>query len=729
MIRTLIILCLANFTFNTAQAQHELKLLVLDNVYARPMADVDVNINGIDLITNDEGRCIVAINKDTAFISFRSSVSDLKFSVYIASDTSIILNIPEVIAFGTVLIRKEKSTGIIRSNSFVLDEAALKNAILPGGTFDPIHLLLKLPGVSNSQEMNAGLNIRGGGAYATSIYWNDIPIPNLSHSAGFISLFDVNAIRKIEYFTSNVSSFYGNRGTSYIKFIGKETSLNKTNTAISLSPFLVGINSNIPLIKNKLGVNLSIRKSILASTYNYTFIPLFTDFTDIAFQSRWILNKTNSISATFLENRDSRKPGEFYNNQEFNDSNLYKFRSISLRHEGLIGRKLSIANIFYYTDFQNQFFKTNFGFLSISHRSKEVNFKSLLSKETTQSKYKLGIEVSHNQSENTVVVGSDSIPIKPGFLSGAIFSDYTYQMKGFKFTANQRLFNELYQGKLHSIYEYRTGIDYYFNEKFRSFLGSNKFANNKQTISDGLVGKPSDYSFFCDYNNILPQVTFENLIGLNLNNKKTNIILTYFNRSIQNVYDFITLYSNNYYYQSNLSKGSATSSGLEMASHFNIGKMSILDFNYTYSRTYYLNPNVNNGKAYVANFDRPHNGSINFISRYKNLQFNCNFILESGRPITTPLFNAFFNQWGIAIYSERNALRLPLYHRLDIGVQFNKKKSNNIERSFGIHLYNAYAHKNIYGVIFIRDLNTNRYTYKYLSAFPLMPSANYRISF
>jgi hypothetical protein len=341
----------------------------------------------------------------------------------------------------------------------------------------------------------------------------------------------------------------------------------------------------------------------------------------------------------------------------------------------------------------------------------------------------LGIEVSHNQSENTVVVGSDSIPIKPGFLSGAIFSDYTYQMKGFKFTANQRLFNELYQGKLHSIYEYRTGIDYYFNEKFRSFLGSNKFANNKQTISDGLVGKPSDYSFFCDYNNILPQVTFENLIGLNLNNKKTNIILTYFNRNIQNVYDFITLYSNNYYYQSNLSKGSATSAGLEIASHFNIGKMSILDINYTYSRTYYLNPNVNIGKAYVANFDRPHNGSINFISRYKNLQFNCNFILESGRPITTPLFNAFFNQWGIAIYSERNALRLPLYHRLDIGVQFNKKKSNNIERSFGIHLYNAYAHKNIYGVIFIRDLNTNRYTYKYLSAFPLMPSANYRISF
>jgi hypothetical protein len=53
--------------------------------------------------------------------------------------------------------------------------------------------------------------------------------------------------------------------------------------------------------------------------------------------------------------------------------------------------------------------------------------------------------------------------------------------------------------------------------------------------------------------------------------------------------------------------------------------------------------------------------------------WNLNFVLESGRPFTKPLFKAFYNGPGVTIYSDRNASRLPLYHRLDIGVQFNKK--------------------------------------------------------
>lgn len=125
----------------------------------------------------------------------------------------------------------------------------------------------------------------------------------------------------------------------------------------------------------------------------------------------------------------------------------------------------------------------------------------------------------------------------------------------------------------------------------------------------------------------------------------------------------------------------------------------------------------------------PHNGSINYTTRRKKTLWNLNFVLESGRPFTKPLFKAFYNGPGVTIYSDRNASRLPLYHRLDIGVQFNKKRSKGIERSFGIHIYNAYAHKNIYGVILNYDMNTNKYSYKYLVAFPIMPSFNYHISF
>lgn len=711
------------------QAQHRLRIQVLDDIYARPVSNARVIVNTVSYVSNDEGRCMATILNDTAHIEFDLDSTEFKMSILVPEDTSIVITMPELVAYQAVVIHKEKSTGIIRSNSYVLDETTLKNAILPGGTFDPIHLLLKLPGISNSQEMNAGLNIRGGGAYSTSIYWNDIPIPNLSHSMGFVSLFDINAIRKIEYFTSVVSSFYGNRGSSYIKFISKEPSLIKNNTAVTASPFLVSVNSNIPIVKNKVGVNLSIRKSILSNTYNYFLIPLFTDFYDISIQTRVVLNKNNSILINYLDNYDRKNPLEFGSNDAFNDSNIYRFRSISLRHEGVIGNRLSWSNIIYFTDFENQFLKINYNFLSISTTSKEWNYKSVLSKEFDHAIYKAGIELSHNNFKNTTFLSSDSMPNKTGFESGSVFLDYSYQGRKLKFNLNQRLNNERYQSDFYALYEYRTGVEYSFLGKHKAFVGLNRFVNNKQTVSEGLIGKPNDYSFYCDYKSILPQTTRESQMGVLLSPKKVNIAVTIYQRNIQNVYDFINLFGNDYYQRTNLASGTAISKGIETATHLNIGTRSSIDVNYTYSRTKYLNNYINHGQEYAANYDRPHNGSINYTTRRKKTLWNLNFVLESGRPFTKPLFKAFYNGPGVTIYSDRNASRLPLYHRLDIGVQFNKKRSKGIERSFGIHIYNAYAHKNIYGVILNYDMNTNKYSYKYLVAFPIMPSFNYRISF
>jgi hypothetical protein len=714
---------------NTLIAQKKLSILVLDSQFARPMGDVLFIVNSVYYQTNDEGRCIVTIIKDSAKIELKNNGPYLEISLKITKDTSIVLTIPEIIAFTPVHINIEKSTDLIRSNSFVLNETVLKNAVLPAGTFDPIHLLLKLPGISNAQEMNSGLNIRGGGAYSTSVYWNDIPIPNISHSFGLISLFDINAIRKIEYFTSNVSAFYGNRGTSYIKFIGKETSLKKSNASVSLSPFLVAVNSNLPIVENKLGVNFTFRNSLFAGIYNNVFIPLFTNFSDISFQARFLPNRNNSISATVIENRDARKPGEFYRNQEFNDSNAYIFRSVSLRHEGLLGRKLSVTNILYFTNFENQFFKTNFNFLSITNRNKEFNFKSVFSKDLTRVQYKLGLEVMHIENNNRVFVNSDSIPNKTSIFANAFFADYSFQWNHLKLYINQRILKDWNQNIHVPMYEYRTGMEYQFNSKLKGFIGANKFVNNKQTISDGLIGKSNDFSFYADFKKILPQITIEKLLGIQTNWEKAHIGITYYRRNIQNLYDFISLYTNNYYYYSNLSKGSATSSGIETATQLKLGGRSTLNINYTYSNTLNINANVNNGKAYSANFDRPHNGNVSYTLTFGHILLNFSFVLESGRPITVPLFNAFLNTPGITIYSERNAVRLPLYHRLDMGIQLNQKKCKKLERSLGFHIYNVYAQKNIYGVIFIRDMTTNRYNYKYLVAFPFLPSVNYRISF
>lgn len=129
--------------------------------------------------------------------------------------------------------------------------------------------------------------------------------------------------------------------------------------------------------------------------------------------------------------------------------------------------------------------------------------------------------------------------------------------------------------------------------------------------------------------------------------------------------------------------------------------------------------------------------------------FSANWVLSTGNNYTLPnlqraespgLFPInganFFNRGLSDFATQRNNLRGETSHRLDIGLQFHKKRANGQERTWSFSVYNAYARQNPF--IYTIDYNDPDYTdpnateQKELtrtSILILIPSVNYIFKF
>ena len=88
----------------------------------------------------------------------------------------------------------------------------------------------------------------------------------------------------------------------------------------------------------------------------------------------------------------------------------------------------------------------------------------------------------------------------------------------------------------------------------------------------------------------------------------------------------------------------------------------------------------------------------------------------------------------IEYYPTRNNLRLPAYHRLDIGLNFHKKKKR-IDRTISVGAYNVYNRKNPFflslndNIEIQNDVPTSTRVVQQTSLFPIIPSISYKFKF
>ena len=173
---------------------------------------------------------------------------------------------------------------------------------------------------------------------------------------------------------------------------------------------------------------------------------------------------------------------------------------------------------------------------------------------------------------------------------------------------------------------------------------------------------------------------------------------------------------------------------------------------YTWSKTERLfdrpGQELNYGKVFPAKYDRRHDLSLTVMHKFsEKIDLSGNWVFATGNTATLglhtnqgpviPNTNEMYSYPASQTYiSSRNNYRYNNYHRMDLGVNFHKKKKRGT-RTWNISIYNVYNQLNPFMVYQSSHGSYNPKTGQYesnkvlkqVTLFPIIPSVSYSYKF
>ena len=174
---------------------------------------------------------------------------------------------------------------------------------------------------------------------------------------------------------------------------------------------------------------------------------------------------------------------------------------------------------------------------------------------------------------------------------------------------------------------------------------------------------------------------------------------------------------------------------------------------YTLSYTHRQFEEINDGALYPYKYDRRHDASVVLMHEFNDkISISSSWIYATGNAVTFPrgsylgintlpeLSDATYTHstFKSLEYDGKNSIRFPSYHRMDVGINFIKKKKRGV-RTWNLSVYNTYMRKNPF-IIFL--LSDGKYQSSYaslvegenpqlwqISAFWIVPSITYNFKF
>lgn len=164
-------------------------------------------------------------------------------------------------------------------------------------------------------------------------------------------------------------------------------------------------------------------------------------------------------------------------------------------------------------------------------------------------------------------------------------------------------------------------------------------------------------------------------------------------------------------------------------------------------------PELNQGIKFPAKFDNRHKININLTySLSEKIEFNAGWTYMTGNRLTLSLYNYdeignlfpdapttgigdsgfdWEQATGLDYYSSRNNIRMPAYHRFDIGMSLFKKLKNGKRAIWNFSIYNLYCQMNTMTIRKDNYMDNSRpwRAFQKFSLIPIIPSASYTYEF
>jgi hypothetical protein len=715
-------------------------------------------------------------------VSYITSTTDRQIDIILSS----VNQLNEVVISGKR--QSEKVSESVQMSQIEVPIAQIKKIPAFFGEKDVIRVLQLMPGVQKGTEGQTGLYVRGGGPDQNLIILDDAVVYNASHLFGFFSVFNSDALKSVELTKGGFPARYGGRLSSVVEMNMKEGSKEKLHGEGGIGLISSRLTLEGPLAKKKASFLISARRTYI----DFLAAPLIAQqqsgfdskvkpgyfFYDLNAKVNYDFGAKNKLYVSGYFGQDKFSIREKSTNSQNRSGLNWGNATATLRWNHLINKKLFVNTSLIYSHFNFNIFSNDQNFdngkavdqFSLKYNSliRDYSLKTDFDfYPNTRHTIKFGLQaISHrfvpsalglegDFSENEIEI--QARPIQT-IEAGAYIEDTWQPFTALKVNAGFRLSMFETKSKNYIRPEPRLSAALKLATDFSIKASYAKMNQYVHLLSNTGFGLPTDL-WVPTTDRVAPQQSSQVALGLAKDLEKPGLALTLegYYKTMNNIISykegssFISLdgkNANELNWEDNVTAGKGWSYGAEFMVQKKTGKLSGW-VGYTLSWTKWKFPELNFGETFYPRYDRRNDLSVVGIYELSNrITLSATWVYGTGNALTLPVskFSTFSNDyrfgfWGypsgsgnvITEYDKKNSFRAEPYHRMDVAIQFHKKKKRH-ERTWEFGLYNAYNRRNpfFYNIDNKEDKNNPGQRINVLtrySLFPVMPSFSYNFKF
>jgi outer membrane receptor for ferrienterochelin and colicin len=678
---------------------------------------------------------------------------------------------------------------VITDEENILEETQMSAAEMPvrqiealpamAGEVDVLKSLQLLPGVQAGAEGSGGLYVRGGSPDQNLILLDGVPVYNVSHLFGFISVFNSDAINHVELIKGGFPARYGGRLSSVVNISMKEGNQKKLSGEGAIGLVSSKLTLEGPIKKNKSSFIVSARRTFA----DLAFGPLIRAksngmqekryyFYDLNAKVNAQINHSNRLYFSLYAGNDkasSFDKSKFINdtlnyNSQYNYSMLWGNVTSALRVNTVITPKVFSNITATYSQYRFNTIRETSESVITPNQETDFHFKNELVSGIRDITLKgdvdfiprtnhyirsgvYGIGHLFSPGAMTYRVGETYTPPESQNIQaieyGAYVEDDVRVSERVRFNLGAHFSGFYVEKRNYTSLQPRIALRYLISEKIAFKASYARMQQYIHLLTNVGIGLPTD--LWVPATRVAkPEQSWQGAIGVAYRPKKNYefSLESYYKEMLglieyKNGASFTDMHKD---WQTKIEIGRGESYGCEVFMKKTEGKWSgWIGYTLAWANRYFYA--IDEGRKFPFKYDRRHDLETAVMYTWnKRVDFAFTWSYGSGYPASMPSAAYLENYGGSIIdesarisnaldYPSRNNYRMRDFHRLDVTISFLKQKRWG-ERKWILGLYNAYNRKNPF-YLRIEQVPNEKRTGRILqhSLFPLIPSISYNFKF
>lgn len=632
------------------------------------------------------------------------------------------------------------------------------------GEVDIFRSLQLLPGVSGATESSSGLYVRGGTPDQNLVLLDGINIYHVDHFFGVFSPFNAFAIKNVQFYKGGFPAEFGGRLSSVVDITAK--SGNAKRPTASFNANLLSVNGVVetPLPKKWGSLLIAGRRSYTDFIQSPTYNSIFDNVTeqDQEDPTGFGIGGVNQVDPTFFfydlngkltltpsdrdvitlsyfssrDNLDNSSTTDFgqlvggNSRLETTDITMWGNDGYSAKWSRQFTPKLYGRALASYSNYNSNYELTN-GFYDTDSTGGDTllfQFKTVQENDVQDAAFrydleyqvndihqiKTGIWYTYNEIEYLNVL-DDSINLQDRFETGNTYAFYLqHQANWNKITIESGLRGTYFTPTNRTYFEPRFSFSYrpWNNIRLKGAWGIYRQFMNR-VILENIFSGSRDFWLLSDGNTIPVSLSQHYILGAAYENDDWLFDVEAYRKNLGGLLEYTLRFggfnpntdgNSDLFFQ-----GTGVVNGIDFLLQRKFGALTGW-VGYTLSKVDYTFPGINQGRTFPALQDQRHEAKLVAMYKLGDFDFGANFIYATGKPYTAPvgLYNVTVldgTEREFIHFGDKNAQRLPDYHRLDFSITYNFTISF-VEGKAGISFFNIYNRENIrYKRFFLREFD------------------------